>query len=479
MLFNSYRFLFLFLPIVFVGFRLFAWRGKHKSAVGWLVFSSLFFCAHWNISLVALLSISLTVNYLLGRLLSDIDLGRKCVLVIGIVGNLALIGYYKYLGFFSEIIHGICGTQLVELEGIILPLGISFWTFQQISYLVDVYRDKSTCEESMLYYFAYILFFPQLIAGPIVRHNDFIWQLKRDSLLRLSYRNILIGICLFSFGLFKKVAIADVLSPKVAQIFDVDVVLTSASAWVGALAYTLQLYFDFSGYSDMAMGLALLFNLHLPRNFNSPYRATSIVDFWRRWHITLSSFLRDYLYIPLGGKYRRYSSILWTMLLGGLWHGAGWNFIFWGGLHGVALCVNHIWRKTGRVAPKIVSWGGTMIVVTVCWVFFRANSLEQAFNIVSAMFMIDCGSGRWVEWRQVLKIMALMCACRYLPEPISVLNFNKSKKVEFSLKYRNKTIFELSGMNTTISKTVIALICLLWALYRMNTAPMEFLYFQF
>ena len=204
MLFNSYRFLFLFLPIVFIGFRFFAWRGKHKSAVGWLVFSSLFFCAHWNISLVILLSMSLMVNYLLGRLLSDIDRGRKCVLVIGIVGNLALIGYYKYLGFFSEIIHGICGTQLVELEGIILPLGISFWTFQQISYLVDVYRDKSTCEESMLYYFAYILFFPQLIAGPIVRHNDFIWQLKRDSLLRLSYRNILIGICLFSFGLFKR-----------------------------------------------------------------------------------------------------------------------------------------------------------------------------------------------------------------------------------------------------------------------------------
>lgn len=330
MLFNSYLFLFAFLPMVWLGFRLCCKYKLKKLAIYWLIGMSTVFYMYWNPPFICLLLLSVVINFYIGQKVFAATKYRKAILILGIVFNLSLLGYFKYFNFFISNLSWYMGFTLESLE-IFLPLGISFWTFQQIAYLVDVYKKKCDSEKNFLYYAAYIFFFPHLIAGPIIHHSILITQLKQDKLFRLSYRNITMGLCFLGVGLFKKVVIADQLSPWVKAVFDSNAVLTSGEVWIGALAYTLQIYFDFSGYSDMAMGLAYLFNIKFPVNFHSPYKSTSIIEFWRRWHMTLSFFLRDYLYIPLGGKYAKYRNILLTMLLGGLWHGANWTFVSWGG----------------------------------------------------------------------------------------------------------------------------------------------------
>jgi alginate O-acetyltransferase complex protein AlgI len=278
-----------------------------------------------------------------------------------------------------------------------LPLAISFFTFQQITYLVDAYRGE-TREYHFLHYALFVTFFPQLIAGPIVHHREMLPQFARNTLYRLNAEHLAVGITIFALGLFKKVILADGIAVHATPVFDAAeagfVTLTFFEAWSGALAYSLQLYFDFSGYSDMGIGLARMFGVRLPLNFNSPYKATSIIDFWRRWHITLSRFLRDYLYIPLGGsrkgEARRMTNLMITMLLGGLWHGAGWTFVLWGGLHGIYLVINHGWRKlipagnAGRLR-KGAGWTITMLAVVVAWVPFRAESLDGATAVLGAM----------------------------------------------------------------------------------------------
>lgn len=392
MLFNSYIFIFCFLPVTFIVFFGLATFGWIKAAKVWLTLSSLFFYAYWNVAYLVLLITSIVFNYAMGSAIAAAKLRSrraKLLLAIGIGVNLATIAYYKYANFFLDSVNLFARTNFA-IPNIILPLAISFYTFTQIAYLVDAYRGEIKDDNyDLLNYSLFVAFFPQLIAGPILRHDELIPQLRRLRTFVLSQKNIAIGLTFFSLGLAKKVLLADNLSPWVALAFSHAEAVSFIEAWVGALSYTFQLYFDFSGYSDMAIGLGLMFNIHLPINFNSPYKAISIIDFWRRWHITLSHFLRDYLYIPLGGsrrgENRRYGNLMITMLLGGLWHGAGWTFVIWGGLHGAYLCVNHWWRKQNISLPKLLGWAVTFFAVIASWVMFRAQSLHEGIEILQAM----------------------------------------------------------------------------------------------
>ncbi len=399
MLFNSYLFVFAFLPVVLLGFHLIGKRGHLRIAICWLIIASLFFYGWWNPAYLVLILASIIFNYAV-----RVFLGRnpsKYILAFGITVNLVLLGYFKYANFFVDNFNVITGVN-IHLEKIILPLAISFFTFQQITYLVDVYRGLAK-EYGFLHYCLFVSFFPQLIAGPIVHYKEMLPQFANDTLYRLKASNLSVGISIFILGLFKKVVFADniaIHSNSVFKAAENGIALTFFEAWGGATAYTFQLYFDFSGYSDMAIGLARMFGIILPVNFYSPYKANSILEFWRRWHITLSRFLLDYLYIPLGGnrrgQVRRYMNLMITMLLGGLWHGAGWTFIIWGGMHGVFLSINHGWNAMGskiftcgyktlfitKISGRVV----TFIAVVIAWVMFRADSLDGAISMYSGMF---------------------------------------------------------------------------------------------
>ena len=394
LLFNSYTFVFFFLPFTF--FVYFYLNRKHQTEAGkaFLVAASLFFYSWWNVVYLPLILISMLVNYTLGRRLSssrkgDAAKSSKLLLTLGIVFNLGLLGYYKYADFFLENLNTLFDTHL-DLLHLALPLAISFYTFQQIAYLVDSYRNE-TKEYDFLNYAVFVTFFPQLIAGPIVHHAEMMPQFSKTRNKLVNYRNIATGLFVFAVGLFKKVVIADTFAQWASLGFDQATSLTMLDAWMTSLSYTFQLYFDFSGYTDMAIGAALLFNIKLPINFNSPYKALSIQDFWRRWHITLSRFLRDYLYIPLGGNRkggsRTYLNLFLTFLLGGIWHGAGWTFVLWGALHGGAMMVHRAWQKTGVAMHTLLAWLITFNFINVTWVFFRANSFDDAIRVLHGMFV--------------------------------------------------------------------------------------------
>jgi alginate O-acetyltransferase complex protein AlgI len=386
MLFNSYPFLLLYLPAVLVIFFGLSKLRLIKAAKCWLLISSLFFYGYWDIRYLPLLLGSILCNYGCGSYLLKANESRKkhIYLALGIAGNLSLLFYFKYYHFFIS--HLIGDVQIAD---IILPLGISFFTFTQIAYLVDAYHKKAeSCD--FISYGLFVTIFPHLIAGPILHHREMLKQFNSLRMYILSWTHISQGIFLFTIGLFKKVIIADRLSVLAKPIFDqAKESIPFIQAWFGALTYTLQLYFDFSGYSDMAVGLGLLFSLRLPINFNSPYQADSMIDFWRRWHITLSQFLRDYLYISLGGnrngKWAKLRNLFITMLLGGLWHGAGWTFILWGACHGLFLIINHMWRDFNISLSNWISKGLTLGAVISAWVIFRSPTIEQAINILSGM----------------------------------------------------------------------------------------------
>ncbi len=403
MLFNSWEFIFLFLPLTLIIFFQIHKRGYHQAAIAWLVVASLFFYGWWNPAYLGLIVFSILFNYLTGACLGlkeKILVSRKLILTIGLIVNLGLIGYYKYANFFVSTTNDLVGTT-ITLNKIILPLAISFFTFQQITYLVDSYRGE-TKEYSFLNYCLFVTFFPQLIAGPIVHHKEVIPQFANKSTYQINSENLAVGITIFCLGLFKKVVFADTIAVYATPVFDAaahGVSVNFLTAWGGALAYSLQLYFDFSGYSDMAIGAARMFGIKLPLNFDSPYKSSSIIDFWRRWHMTLSRFLRDYLYIPLGGsrkgKLRRDINLMITMLLGGLWHGAGWNFVFWGGLHGFYLIINHQWHSfqkfLGHNPQENFWWSRTLgtlitfLALVVGWVFFRAENMNAAISMIQGM----------------------------------------------------------------------------------------------
>ena len=407
MLFNSFEFIFLFLPITLLVFFIVSRKDKYvkrQIPIYWLVFASLFFYGKYKILNLPLILISIAANYYLGYVLGNIIQTKKIkkvLLLLGIIFNLSLICYFKYAGFLLDNINQVLGTSF-NVPTIVIPLAISFFTFQQIAYLVDAYQGE-TKDYNILKYMLFVCFFPQLIAGPIVHHKEVLPQFETASTYKFSQRALAIGLTVFMAGLFKKVVFAD----RIAEFSNLSfaaasqgIDLTFSEAWVGALGYSLQLYFDFSGYSDMAIGAAYMFGIRLPLNFNSPYKAISIVDFWRRWHITLSHFLRDYLYIPLGGSrkgnFRRYVNLFLTMLLGGLWHGAGWTFIFWGGLHGTYLVINHLYRSLRKSLGhnlrndgwllRSTGWLTTFIAVVISWVFFRANNFVTATSILGSMF---------------------------------------------------------------------------------------------
>ena len=424
MLFHSYGFIFLFLPLVLLGFFLLGRLGDKRWALAGLTLASLLFYAWWNVAYLPLLILSIGVNYLLGRTLAGVPApgaGRRLYLTLGIVFNLLLLGYFKYAGFAVETLNQVTGGDY-ELNSIVLPLAISFFTFQQIAYLVDAYYGKAR-EYSFLNYTLFVSFFPQLIAGPIVHHGEMMPQFEDRRIFRPRIEQMDVGLLIFVIGLFKKVFLADGMAQFSEPVFSLagqGETLSFLDAWGGALAYTLQIYFDFSAYSDMAIGLAWMLGISLPFNFASPYKASSIIDFWRRWHMTLSRFLRDYLYIPLGGnrkgKGRRYLNVMVTMLLGGLWHGAAWTFVAWGGIHGLLLMINHGWRALRRrlgwearrrnFCGRLLASACTFLAVTFAWVFFRAESFSSASSLLSSMMGLR-GMQMPLEWHSTVVPAAL------------------------------------------------------------------------
>ncbi len=398
MLFNSYMFIFAFLPTVYVGYRLL--EARRRAALGWLAAGSLFFYGWWNPAFLLLLGGSISLNYLLGLTLSrmavlPVDGDSKApsrkrartVLALGVVANLATLAYFKYAEFLVSDVLGVTWDMAV-----VLPLAISFFTFQQIAFLVDAFQGRVSAY-GFVDYCLFVSFFPQLIAGPIVHHGEVMPQFRRGRSATPD-EDLAVGSTIFTVGLAKKVLIADTLATYASPVFHhaESGVPDVSSAWAALLAYTFQIYFDFSGYSDMAIGLARIFGIRLPENFNSPYKATTIADFWRRWHMTLSRFLRDYLYIPLGGNRlgpaRRYTNLMTTMLLGGLWHGAGWTFVIWGGLHGTFLIVERVWRRLRGDRPGLPAWCGralTFLAVVFAWLFFKSADFESVGRMLSGL----------------------------------------------------------------------------------------------
>lgn len=404
MLFNSPEFIFAFLPLTLAVFycvtRLLGSGPRGATAAkAWLLAASLFFYGYWDARYLPLLVVSLAFNYILGRAIASCwgEKGRssraKVLLVLGVTLNLASIGLFKYAAFVTENLNRFLGLEVPVLR-FTLPLGISFFTFQEVAFLIDVYRMRLPPDEHRrafrpIDFPLFISFFPQLIAGPIVRHDEILPQLSRPETFRPDFTALSIGLWTFIAGLFKKIVIADTFATWAAHGFDVAPTLNLLEAWATSLSYAFQLYFDFSGYSDMAIGCGLMLNIAIPINFNSPYKALSIQDFWRRWHITLSTFLRDYLYVPLGGGRhgigRTVLNLFMTFLLGGLWHGAGWMFVLWGLLHGGMLAGHRLWGLTGIRLPRALAWLLTFNAVNVAWVFFRAQDLGAAWKVLRGM----------------------------------------------------------------------------------------------
>ncbi len=409
-------------------------------------------------------------NYVIGNSLNTKkeenkkSFSKKSILIFGIVANLSLLGYFKYADFFIENFNIVAQTN-INLFNLLLPLAISFFTFQQIAYLVDSYRQE-TKEYDFLNYALFVTFFPQLIAGPIVHHSEMMPQFANKWNAVKKYKNIALGLFIFSIGLFKKVVIADTFAVWASAGFDTATTLNLFEAWATSLSYTFQLYFDFSGYTDMAIGIALLFNIKLPINFNSPYKARNIQDFWRRWHITLSRFLRDYVYIPLGGNkkgsFRTYSNLLATFIIGGLWHGAGWTFVFWGFLHGMALVIHRAWSNLGFKMWTWLAWLITFNFVNIAWVFFRAKEWDDAVRVLGAMFSLD----NVVIALSLENISGdLFTILWIIAGFILVLFFKNTVEKAKELKINYKTLF-------------FTLFCLLAALLSVNKVS-EFLYFNF
>ena len=475
MLFNSFAFIFLFLPIAVVGFFGVS-RVRHELGTAWLVLASLFFYGWWDYRYVPLLVGSILFNYLVGRRLEQLAAGhaiergghvtaemphyraRKAWLAFGTLANVALLGYFKYTDFFLGTWNALAGAMVFDLPHIVLPLGISFFTFTQTAYLVDAYRGQARTP-SLLAYGEFVTIFPHLIAGPIINHKKMMPQFVAEETFHVNWTNLSAGVTLFVLGLFKKVCLADTIAPWVNAAFAQTDGLTCLAAWAAVIGYTLQLYFDFSGYSEMALGLGLMLNLRLPQNFDSPYQARSIIDFWRRWHITLGLWVRDYLYIPMGGnrfgKWRQMRNLFVSMLIIGLWHGAGWTYVLWGAWHGVMLMINHAWRGIGRMLPEPVCWLLTMAGVILGWVFFRASDFHTAGIIFAAMANLS-SLALDVDAGQLAFLAACAVATLTMPTPVRLME-----------KFRPS----LSWLLLTIALGLLAL--------SQFSHVTDFLYFQF
>ncbi len=418
MLFNSYSFIFLFLlPVITIFFFL-----KPIYRLGFLVLASVVFYGEWSTAHLGLLLASIALNYL-SALVMIRSSHKRTILTIAILLNLLPLIYFKY----SVFLH-------LSTQSLVLPLAISFYTFQQIAFLVDLYRDEVEHGRFKEYLF-FVLFFPQLIAGPIVHYRQIISQVQAGALEHAQWHSIHTGAVLFSLGLFKKVVLADQFFPLANRAFADIATLGSSEAWVGLFGYSFGIYFDFSGYTDMAIGLALLFGLRLPINFNSPYKAVNIIDFWRRWHITLSDFLRDYIYIPLGGnrkgEYREVSNLIITMTLGGIWHGAGWTFLLWGLLHGLLLSIVHLknrylnrWKIPAPAAIVM-----TFITVSLLWVLFRSHSIQEAWSYYQILFRFDGGDLPTIDLYMIAIGLGIVWV---LPNSITYAGYQKQRELGWS-----------------------------------------------
>jgi D-alanyl-lipoteichoic acid acyltransferase DltB (MBOAT superfamily) len=473
----------LFLPICLLIFILLKNFGYGRHAIVFLGLASLFFYGWWDIRFLGLLFGSVVLNFTLGLFLTRKN-GNKPILLLGIAGNLLCLGVFKYFDFFIDNINALLTNDL-SVPSFILPLGISFFTFQQIAYLVDAYKGKAQ-EHRFTDYLLFVTFFPQLIAGPIVHHKEMMPQFKAHAPEPYNWAMGAMGLTVFACGLFKKVVLADELSVHGSPIFqaaNIGEVISFTEAWVAALSYTFQLYFDFSGYSDMAIGLGLLFGIKLPKNFQSPYKATSIIDFWKRWHITLSVFLKDYLYVPLGGnrkgKARRYINIMITMVLGGLWHGAGWTFVLWGMLHGFYIVLNHIWRYVfpawrnyKGLGVKLLGGVVTMLAVIIGWVFFRSESVSAAVSILQGMAGLSGISSDSSSLSDAYGIIIISVLIAFtLPNNAQIMDFAKTK---INMKWYSWKLNK-SWLMVTI---VLLFMPLYLIVYKMNRVS-EFIYFQF
>jgi alginate O-acetyltransferase complex protein AlgI len=490
MLFSSLTFIVGFLPLTLAAVYAAMKFGGTRLALITLLIASLVFYSWQTPAYIFLIGASISVNFLFGRRIA-LARSRKTV-ACGVVFNLALLGWFKYIGLFSSTLSDIAHVDLT-IDGVVLPLAISFFTFQQIAFLVDCLK-PDTRQYSFLDYALFVAFFPQLIAGPIVHHKELTPQFSGPRFGKFLSEDVIAGLFLFSIGLAKKVLIADGLAPLADGVFDAAALgyaITTGEAWIGALAYSFQIYFDFSGYSDMALGLALLFGIKLPMNFNSPYKARNIVEFWRRWHITLSSFLRDYLYIPLGGNryggLLRYRNLFIVMLLGGLWHGAAWTFVVWGGLHGFYLCINHAWGKAmngkaffAPVAATALTFGAT----TLAWVFFRAETFDAAFIILAGLFGLSVDAEPVASAAVIFSLPVLAIAALIVWAAPNALELLDRFKSPHSLAAADQ-IVPAAGSAATLTGRNIAVISSMGVLTAlaifvlMTTGPYEFIYFQF
>lgn len=464
MLFNTYEFVYLFVPIVLFGFY-FTPKIKHK--VLFLTLSSYFFYGFWNYKFIPLLLASTFIDFYVGKRLHHTKgaAKRKSLLLISLFTNLGLLGFFKYFNFFTSSVYAIAGWESFQTWDIVLPVGISFYTFQSMSYTIDVYRKKTGPYEDFTSFAAYVSLFPQLVAGPIIRHNDLVYQLQDPNTYKFDSEQFSKGIILFVIGLSKKVLIADRIGHTVDTILPNLEYLTGLESWLCLVGYTVQLYFDFSGYSDMAIGLGKMMNLNFPINFNSPYKSKSITEFWQRWHITLGSWLRDYLYISLGGNrngiFKTYRNLFITMLLGGLWHGANWTFVIWGAFHGALLALERKTNWTESRLPSGIKISITFLMVMIGWAFFRSPDVSFAFD--------------WLE-----KLV-------FSEEFFKIKNISGSLKDRFAFAlglglviiFTRKNSHELDLRNYFYRRHAFAyaLLLIVCTLYFVSESP--FLYFQF
>lgn len=489
MLFNSYVFIFLFLPLALAGYYLLNYLKKYRVAGIFLIGMSLWFYGYFNKSYLLIICGSIAANYLLSVL---INRGggcgnkgtRKIILTFGILANIAVIFYFKYFNFFIENVNSIFGKTF-ELKNIALPLGISFFTFQQVSYLVDSYKGETkgyTFDE----YALFVSFFPQLVAGPIVLHNEVIPQFRNHNKRFFIPGNFSKGMYIFAAGLFKKVIIADTFGFAVTYGFGTIPTLSSLEALLVSLSYTFQLYFDFSGYCDMASGIGYMFNIELPQNFNSPYKATSITDFWGRWHMSLTRFLRTYIYIPLGGnrkgKIRTYINIMAVYLVSGIWHGANWTFILWGVLHGFFNCLDRLFKNQWKKLGKVTQWFITFMLVDMLWVLFRAGDISSAKLFIKEM----CSLSSFTINENLYNCFNLV-ELSYLEEKIPFLNYLVSHITGFNLWLfifgaffivLNTKNSKKKEFKPTILNLMIVVVFLVWSVVSFAGIS-TFLYFDF
>lgn len=487
MLFNSYYFIFLFLPIALAGYYFFNYVNQNRLANIFLIGMSLWFYGYFNISYLTIICCSIIANFLIAKIMeyfSESQRVKKSVLFLGICANIAVIFYFKYYDFFLENMNALF-HQSFELKNILLPLGISFFTFQQLSYLVDSSRGE-TKGYSFDEYALFVSFFPQLIAGPIVLHSETIPQFRKPENRRINYRNFSKGIYIFALGLFKKVIIADTFGKSVDYGFLIVPSLNTLETFLISFCYMFQLYFDFSGYCDMAIGISAMFNIELPQNFNSPYQADSITDFWDRWHMSLTRFLKTYIYFPLGGnrrgQIRTYVNIMIVFLISGIWHGANWTFVLWGALHGILNCLNRIFRGQWSKLCKPIRWGTTFLAVDFLWIIFRADNIGTAKTYFKQLFAFT-----GFQIREELLTGFCLTEFAFLEERIPVLQYLAAHITGFYLWFfllaAFITVLFLKNsrelvFKPTIGKSVITVICMLWSVLSLAGIS-AFLYFNF